>query len=142
MAHHVSTFCTSHRCCTVLYLQDCDVSSIYEWQLSNASAAWEAQHGWPEDPVWTESNWPTGQPYLEIYQVSNALLEAVVLLQLVVTQLAARRTTSHGMQNPACSFRLYRYTASPSGIQHSWIRLIFLYTFIANNVRLRQRKCT
>lgn len=27
----------------------------------------ERQYSWPPDPVWTESNWPTGTPALTLY---------------------------------------------------------------------------
>lgn len=45
----------------------------FQWGLSNASRAWEAAHGWPPDPEWTESNWPpAGVPQYRLYQVGRA----------------------------------------------------------------------
>ena len=42
----------------------------FQWGLSNASEAWEREHKWPQDPAWTESNWPPGGiPELQLYQV-------------------------------------------------------------------------
>ena len=49
--------------------QDCDASSSFQWQESNNAVAWEELYGWPPDPMWTESNWPSGQPALELFQV-------------------------------------------------------------------------
>ena len=60
-------FCLPTSCVTTC--QDCDVESTSQWQQSNTSVAWERRHGWPPDPMWTESNWPLGQPSLDIYQV-------------------------------------------------------------------------
>lgn len=31
--------------------------------------AWEELYDWPPDPMWTESNWPSGQPTLQLFQV-------------------------------------------------------------------------
>jgi len=52
----------------------------------------EEQHDWPADPMWTESNWPSGTPRLVMYLqegpgVENALL-AAGLTVTVVTALA------------------------------------------------------
>ena len=42
----------------------------YQWGLSNASEPWERAHQWPQDSMWTESNWPPGGfPELQLYQV-------------------------------------------------------------------------
>lgn len=50
-------------------MQDCDPSSSFQWQVSNSAEPWEGLYGWPPDPMWTESNWPSGQPALELFQV-------------------------------------------------------------------------
>lgn len=31
------------------------------------AACRERQYGWPPDPVWTESNWPSGTPALTLF---------------------------------------------------------------------------
>ena len=44
----------------------------FQWGLSNVSEAWERAHEWPQDPMWTESNWPPGGiPELQLYQVGQ-----------------------------------------------------------------------
>ena len=50
--------------------QGCEEGGAFQWGLSNASEAWEREHSWPQDPMWTESNWPPGGvPELQLYQV-------------------------------------------------------------------------
>ena len=50
--------------------QGCEEGGAFQWGLSNASEAWEREHRWPQDPMWTESNWPPGGiPELQLYQV-------------------------------------------------------------------------
>ena len=50
--------------------QGCEEGGAFQWSLSNASEAWEREHSWPPDPMWTESNWPPGGvPELQLYQV-------------------------------------------------------------------------
>jgi hypothetical protein len=39
----------------------------FSWAEANASDAWAAAHGWPADPMWVESNWPQGVPFVQIY---------------------------------------------------------------------------
>ncbi|GBF91523.1 nicastrin [Raphidocelis subcapitata] len=39
----------------------------FSWAETNASDAWSAAHGWPADPMWAESNWPLGVPFVQIY---------------------------------------------------------------------------
>ena len=56
----------------------------FQWGMSNASEGWEAAHGWPPDPEWTESNWPAGGvPEYRLYQVGSALLHAVAHAPIV-----------------------------------------------------------
>ncbi len=50
--------------------QEWEEGGLFRWGLSNASEAWEREHSWPPDPMWAESNWPSGGvPKLELYQV-------------------------------------------------------------------------
>lgn len=39
-------------------------------QVTDGAREWEQAAGWPPDPLWTESNWPAGQPCLLLYQVT------------------------------------------------------------------------
>ena len=50
-------------------IQDCAASSSFQWEETNSAAGWEELYGWPPDPMWTESNWPPGQPSLQLFQV-------------------------------------------------------------------------
>ncbi len=53
-----------------LLKQGCEEGGAFQWGLSNASEAWERAQGWPQDPMWAESNWPPGAiPELQLYQV-------------------------------------------------------------------------
>jgi nicastrin len=46
--------------------------------------------GWPEDPLWAESNWPLNVPLLRLYQRESYATEAAVLTSgLVLTAAAA-----------------------------------------------------
>ena len=58
------------RICAGICMQDCDASSSFQWQESTAAVVWEQLHDWPSDPMWAESNWPPGQPSLQLFQVS------------------------------------------------------------------------
>lgn len=42
-------------------------------QVSEEADEWAAAAHLPPDPMWTESNWPSGQPSLRLYQVLPAL---------------------------------------------------------------------
>lgn len=56
------------------------------WQLTDAADAWNQQYGWPEDPIWTESDWPLGIPDLQLYlRESDATETAVLVAGLLVT---------------------------------------------------------
>jgi hypothetical protein len=44
-----------------------DIYGAFRWVESNASDAWAAAHGWPADPMWVESNWPAGVPFMQLY---------------------------------------------------------------------------
>ena len=53
-----------------LLKQGCEEGGAFQWGLSDASEAWEQAQGWPQDPMWAESNWPPGGiPELQLYQV-------------------------------------------------------------------------
>ena len=55
-------------------MQDCDASYTFQWQENNDATAWENLYAWPPDPMWTESNWPFGQPAFQLFQVSSLWL--------------------------------------------------------------------
>ena len=44
-----------------------------------ATACRERQHGWPADPLWVESNWPTGTRALQLYLREAPGTEAALL---------------------------------------------------------------
>lgn len=74
---------------TKLECQSCDDPWQATWKLSTAADAWNEQHSWPPDPIWTESDWPTAVPDLQLYlhessTVENALLIAGFLTTAVV----------------------------------------------------------
>ncbi|CAL5224917.1 g7683 [Coccomyxa viridis] len=53
----------------------------FRWGLSNTSEAWERTHEWPQDPMWTESNWPPdGIPELQLYQREDSAVEGRMLI--------------------------------------------------------------
>lgn len=50
----------------------------------------ERQYSWPPDPLWTESNWPFGQPHLELFLKEVAGTDwAVLVAGLAVSTVAA-----------------------------------------------------
>lgn len=44
-----------------------DPFGAFAWAPSNASDAWAARHGWPDDAAWAESDWPAGVPFVQLY---------------------------------------------------------------------------
>ena len=51
----------------------------FQWGLSNASETWERAHVWPQDSMWTESNWPPGGiPQLQLYQVGRHMSHTIL----------------------------------------------------------------
>lgn len=74
---------------TKLACQSCQDPWQATWQLSTAADAWNQQYNWPPDPIWTESDWPTGIPDLQLYlhespAVENGLLIAGFLVTAAV----------------------------------------------------------
>lgn len=54
------------------------------------AAAWGARYGWPDDPMWVESNWPASTPFLELFlKESSAVDYAVLGAGLVVMAVSA-----------------------------------------------------
>jgi nicastrin len=51
----------------------------YRWAVNMTSTAWAERYGWPEDPMWTESNWPTGTPFLELFLKESSSVDYAVL---------------------------------------------------------------
>ena len=54
-----------------------------------AAACRERQHGWPADPLWVESNWPTGTPALQLYLQEAPGTEAALLVSGVLVAAAS-----------------------------------------------------
>lgn len=52
--------------------QGCDADGAGQWVETGEADAWERERGWPPDAMWTESNWPAGQPSYVLYQVGAA----------------------------------------------------------------------
>jgi hypothetical protein len=60
------------------------------WVPSADADAWSAQHAWPRDPAWAESDWPLGVPDLQLYlHESPAVERGVLAAGLVATAVAA-----------------------------------------------------
>jgi hypothetical protein len=80
--HQLVTSSSSLRslsvCCQqpVASCATCSVAELVRWkQVTDEAAEWNKQLGWPPDPMWTESNWPEGQPSLLLYQVGSAVYD-------------------------------------------------------------------
>ncbi|KAK9823947.1 hypothetical protein WJX72_006597 [[Myrmecia] bisecta] len=64
-----------------------DTLAEFLWQFTDAAADWEAQYGWPADPVWTESLW--ARVALRMYQRdTDSVARALVGIGLGVTGLS------------------------------------------------------
>lgn len=74
---------------THLECKDCDASSSFQWQESTAAVGWEQLHGWPPDPMWTESNWPPGQPSLQLFQKESKAAATATLAAGVIAALGS-----------------------------------------------------
>jgi nicastrin len=75
---------------TVQYVASYSTSLRYvnsTWQTTDKAEEWEVEYGWPQpDPMWTESNWPTGVPSVEMYlNESESVDVAVLIAGIVVT---------------------------------------------------------
>ncbi|KAL4441829.1 hypothetical protein ABPG77_003745 [Micractinium sp. CCAP 211/92] len=67
---------------TSLLCDACDGANTnyeFRWQLTDAAAQWEQQHGWPADPLWAESNWPNDTPALTLYLKEDPAVEMALL---------------------------------------------------------------
>lgn len=83
---------------TKLACQSCEDPWQVSWQISTAAEAWNQQHNWPDDPMWTESDWPESTPDLQLYlhespAVEHGLLVAgcLVTAAVGVASYAARK---------------------------------------------------
>ncbi|DBA69331.1 TPA: hypothetical protein ACH3X2_012908 [Trebouxia sp. C0005] len=74
---------------THLECKNCDASSSFQWQESTAAAGWEQLHGWPPDPMWTESNWPPGQPSFQLFQKESKAAATATLAAGVIAALGS-----------------------------------------------------
>mmetsp|Transcript_23262 Transcript_23262/g.59421 ORF Transcript_23262/g.59421 Transcript_23262/m.59421 type:complete len:704 (-) Transcript_23262:480-2591(-) len=58
--------------------------------FSNASADWDKALGWPQDPMWTESYWPVGVPFIQVMLQEDPRTEKIVLaVGLSITAVTA-----------------------------------------------------
>jgi nicastrin len=97
-ARYVPAYSTTLRC------DGCSGAATFydnQWKATDEAAEWNQQLQWPPDPMWTESNWPEGQPSLLLYQAENpAVVRATWLLGAASTAgtfaalLAARAFTA------------------------------------------------
>lgn len=76
-------FVPSHS--TRLTCEGCDVTrnggGVGRWRLNPDNAMWREKHGgWPEDPVWAESNWQADTPRILIYLREQAGTQYAVLV--------------------------------------------------------------
>lgn len=73
---------------TVQYVASYSTSLRYvnsTWQTSGKAEEWEEKYGWPQpDPMWTESNWPTGVPSVELYLTESESVDVAVFIAGVV----------------------------------------------------------
>eukprot|EP00873_Tetraselmis_striata_P019094 jgi/Tetstr1/439358/TSEL_027793.t1 len=78
---------------TRLTCVDCDVTRLSgatgHWHVDEDPAEWRAAHGgWPEDPMWAESDWQSGIPSVRLYRQEPASVQyAVLAAGLSVTAL-------------------------------------------------------
>mmetsp|Transcript_29393 Transcript_29393/g.82895 ORF Transcript_29393/g.82895 Transcript_29393/m.82895 type:complete len:204 (-) Transcript_29393:473-1084(-) len=69
---------------TRLACKDCDFTRAWggtgSWEVRDDPAEWrKANGGWPEDPIWTESDWSSGVPFVRFYQQEPKAVELAVL---------------------------------------------------------------
>lgn len=65
---------------TKLECESCDDPWEATWRVSTAADAWNEQHGWPADPMWTESDWPNEVPDLQLYLHESPAVESGLLV--------------------------------------------------------------
>lgn len=66
-----------------------DIFGAFEWRETAEADAWAARHGWPADPMWAESNWPTGAPFLQLYLAKPYKTRVAVLVAGVTITVAS-----------------------------------------------------
>ncbi|KAI8468238.1 MAG: Nicastrin-domain-containing protein [Monoraphidium minutum] len=83
-----------------------DIYGSFKWVVTNASDGWAAAAGWPRDPMWAESNWPLGAPFVQLYLAEPYSTRVAVLVAgslataaTFVASLAARRKFEHHLKN-------------------------------------------
>jgi nicastrin len=69
-------------------------STAFRWgeaigDAAAAADAWMRRYGWPEDPMWTESDWPYGVPSVRLYLADAPGAEAAALVVGVAATAAA-----------------------------------------------------
>lgn len=72
---------------TRLTCQNCDDLNMFKWFVTDTADAWNQQYSWPADPIWAESDWPQGVPFLQLnlnepYSTDVAVLVAGIVLTL------------------------------------------------------------
>lgn len=66
-----------------------DVSSGNVSTNGTDATAWAARYGWPDDPVWVESNWPSSTPSLELFLKESSAVDYAVLGAGLATTVAS-----------------------------------------------------
>lgn len=77
---------------TALECVACNGTATYydfRWRVTDQAKQWEAQYGWPVDPMWTESNWPSGQPSIVLYLQEAPGVDVAVLGAGIAVTVAA-----------------------------------------------------
>jgi len=81
-ARYVPSYSTRFRC------KDCDGARTFydawRWQVTPDADKWAADFQLPPDPMWTESNWPSGHPSLRLYQVEDPAVVRFVWLSALL----------------------------------------------------------
>ncbi|KAK9832610.1 hypothetical protein WJX81_003488 [Elliptochloris bilobata] len=63
-----------------LACQGCGAEGAGRWVETGEADAWARERDWPPDPMWTESNWPAGEPSFALFQRNSAAVERRALL--------------------------------------------------------------
>lgn len=66
-----------------------DVSTENVSTNGTTPTAWAARYGWPDDPMWVESNWPSSTPALELFLKESSVVDCAVLSAGLVVMLAS-----------------------------------------------------
>ncbi len=82
--HYVPSLSTAINC------TNCDdLAGSFRWVATGEADAWNAQYSWPTDPMWVESDWPLGVPFVQLYLHETTSAQLGVLLAGVLTSAAA-----------------------------------------------------